>query len=94
MKPTSLAVTLSIATAAALMIVAGSRPAYSQATDCQINLNQFKLLPSGMTYERVKEIIGCEGSEPLRASRLSATHHLKDMWRGDANGHEEITPLN
>jgi hypothetical protein len=78
MKRTSLAFTLSIAAASALLtIVGGSRsPAYSQETDCQINLDQFKLLPSGMTYERAKEIIGCEGSEPLRASRLSAIHRL------------------
>jgi hypothetical protein len=57
-------------------------PGFAQETTCTASLAEFNELREGMRYERVTQIIGCEGSL-LSSSELAGFKTMMYMWSGE-----------
>lgn len=54
---------------------------YSQESDCSPGLDQFQAIHEGMSYQKVVEILGCEGSM-ISSSELAGFKTEMYMWSG------------
>jgi Domain of Unknown Function with PDB structure (DUF3862) len=55
----------------------------AQRTSCKVSLAQYQSLATGMSYTRVKGILGCEGSELSRVDMAGFTTVMY-MWEGNS----------
>jgi hypothetical protein len=66
---------------AAVSLLAAMVGAIAQTTSCRVSLSQFGYLQSGMTYDKIVQILGCDGSEMSR-SEMAGYTTVMYMWSG------------
>jgi hypothetical protein len=67
------------------LIFSSTACASAQETACNASLSNYNSIKSGMSYENVKRIIGCDGSQ-LSSSEMAGFKTEMYMWSGDSAG--------